>query len=150
VLESITRHQWISEAAYYKAEARGFEPGRELDDWLEAEKEFSEWLVSLYISSLEEDGEITILSLQQLAEAIGVQNPERMSSEIELIHAIQIASHHSPCFRFEYPILCKDTDCKWIAECRKLIAVSINPFIPAALTWYQQSIHLKIRPFATN
>ena len=27
----------IAEAAYYCAEKRGFEPGRELEDWLEAE-----------------------------------------------------------------------------------------------------------------
>jgi hypothetical protein len=123
VLESITRHQWISEAAYFKAEARGFVPGRELDDWLEAENEFSERLISHYHSTLEEDGAITIRSLQQLAEAIGVQNPARMSSEIELIHALQIACRHRPCFRFEYPILCKESDCKWRAECRKLIAL---------------------------
>ncbi|MDD5577749.1 MAG: DUF2934 domain-containing protein [Methylobacter sp.] len=123
MLESITRRQWISEAAYYKAEARGMKPGHELDDWLEAEKEFSEWLVSYYISNWEEDGGLTILSLQELAEAIGVSHPARINSEIELIHAIQIACHHSPCFRFEYPILCKDTECKWTAECRKLIAM---------------------------
>ena len=27
----------IAESAYYKAEARGFSPGHELDDWLAAE-----------------------------------------------------------------------------------------------------------------
>lgn len=31
--------QRIAEAAYFKAERRGFAPGRELDDWLEAERE---------------------------------------------------------------------------------------------------------------
>jgi hypothetical protein len=31
----------IAELAYYKAESRGFEPGRELDDWLEAEHELT-------------------------------------------------------------------------------------------------------------
>lgn len=30
----------IAENAYYKAESRGFEPGYELEDWLEAEQEF--------------------------------------------------------------------------------------------------------------
>ena len=30
----------IAELAYYKAESRGFEPGHEFDDWLEAEREF--------------------------------------------------------------------------------------------------------------
>jgi len=31
-------HLQIAECAYYRAEARGFAPGRELDDWLEAER----------------------------------------------------------------------------------------------------------------
>jgi len=35
------RTQWIAATAYFKAEARGFAPGRALDDWLEAEKEYS-------------------------------------------------------------------------------------------------------------
>lgn len=30
----------IAELAYYKAENRGFAPGYELKDWLEAEQEF--------------------------------------------------------------------------------------------------------------
>jgi hypothetical protein len=30
----------IAEIAFYKAESRGFEPGHELDDWIEAEQEF--------------------------------------------------------------------------------------------------------------
>lgn len=29
----------IAELAYYKAESRGFEPGYEMQDWLEAEQE---------------------------------------------------------------------------------------------------------------
>jgi len=29
----------IAEAAYYKAEKQGFEPGHELENWIEAEKE---------------------------------------------------------------------------------------------------------------
>jgi hypothetical protein len=30
----------IAEIAYHKAECRGFEPGHEVEDWLEAEQEF--------------------------------------------------------------------------------------------------------------
>lgn len=30
---------WIAEAAYYRAQSRGFEPGREAEDWLAAEAE---------------------------------------------------------------------------------------------------------------
>lgn len=29
----------IAEAAYYRAQRRGFAPGREMEDWLEAERE---------------------------------------------------------------------------------------------------------------
>jgi hypothetical protein len=36
------RHSRISEAAYRLAEARGFESGAELDDWLAAEREVDE------------------------------------------------------------------------------------------------------------
>lgn len=32
-------HEHISRAAYFRAAARGFMPGGELDDWLEAERE---------------------------------------------------------------------------------------------------------------
>ena len=33
------RRAMIEEAAYYRAERRGFEPGYELDDWLRAERD---------------------------------------------------------------------------------------------------------------
>ena len=36
------RLQWIATAAYFKAERRGFIPGLEIDDWLDAEAEFDE------------------------------------------------------------------------------------------------------------
>lgn len=35
------RYVYISEAAYYRAQARGFEQGHELEDWLAAEAELS-------------------------------------------------------------------------------------------------------------
>lgn len=38
------RHAMIAEAAYYRAERRHFEPGYELDDWLQAEAEISRLL----------------------------------------------------------------------------------------------------------
>ncbi len=34
----------ISEAAYYLAEHRGFEPGHEIDDWLQAEAQVNDLL----------------------------------------------------------------------------------------------------------
>ena len=38
------RARRIAEAAYFRAQARGFAPGRELDDWLEAEAEIDRML----------------------------------------------------------------------------------------------------------
>ena len=32
----------IAEAAYYRAESRGFSPGLQMEDWLEAEKEIKQ------------------------------------------------------------------------------------------------------------
>ena len=37
--EAEQRHARISEAAYYRAQRRGFSPGRDQDDWFEAERE---------------------------------------------------------------------------------------------------------------
>lgn len=39
--DSLDRDAKIAELAYYKAEARGFEQGYELEDWLTAEQEYS-------------------------------------------------------------------------------------------------------------
>ncbi|HEX3836664.1 MAG TPA: DUF2934 domain-containing protein [Steroidobacteraceae bacterium] len=33
------RQQWIATAAYFRAQRRGFAPGQEASDWLEAETE---------------------------------------------------------------------------------------------------------------
>lgn len=39
VPDSVARQRQIARAAYLRAEARGFAPGGELEDWLEAERE---------------------------------------------------------------------------------------------------------------
>jgi hypothetical protein len=39
LMEPEEREAMIAEAAYYRAEARGFEAGHELEDWLSAEAE---------------------------------------------------------------------------------------------------------------
>jgi Protein of unknown function (DUF2934) len=38
------RHTLVARAAYFRAEARGFAPGRELDDWYDAELEVNQRL----------------------------------------------------------------------------------------------------------
>lgn len=40
------RHTAIAEAAYFRAEHRGFVPGHELDDWLAAEEEIKDRLIN--------------------------------------------------------------------------------------------------------
>ena len=39
-----SREQLISEAAYYKAEQRGFQPGNEMADWFDAEADVERML----------------------------------------------------------------------------------------------------------
>ena len=38
---SLDRERLIAEAAYFRAEKRGFEPGQEQDDWFLAEQEIA-------------------------------------------------------------------------------------------------------------
>jgi hypothetical protein len=121
-VKPVNRQLWISEAAYYKALARKLKPGKELTDWLEAEIDYFEMLIALYISILTEDGPMTVLSLQELAAFIGIKDPEDMDSEIELVRAIQNTTDHSPCFRSGINRACEETECKWKTECRKLIS----------------------------
>jgi len=122
--ESKAGHQWISVAAYYKAEDRGFAPGLELDDWLAAEKDYAEMLITLYLASVEEDGIMTIVSLRQLAKAIGVQNSEGLNLKADLIRAIQNIRRIRPCFQLDLNNYCDEmAGCQWKKECQKMIAV---------------------------
>lgn len=41
------RQSLIAVAAYYRAERRGFAPGREVEDWLEAERELQMWSAAI-------------------------------------------------------------------------------------------------------
>jgi hypothetical protein len=43
-LEPERRHEWIAQAAYFRAERRAFAPGFELDDWCAAEREIDQLL----------------------------------------------------------------------------------------------------------
>lgn len=117
------RYQWISKAAYYFAEHRHFAPGMALDDWLIAENKFVTMLIQRYQSIALEDGGMTIKGLQRLAKALGVENPEQIIVEAELIHAIQKVTDNNPCFNSAPTGQCDETgSCLWKAECKKLIA----------------------------
>lgn len=47
----IPREQRIAEAAYFRAEQRGFSPGNEMSDWLDAEANVDRMLESLPAAS---------------------------------------------------------------------------------------------------
>jgi hypothetical protein len=123
-IKSINRQQWVSDAAYYKALARGFEPDHSLEDWLVAERDYLTMLIDLQLHVLEEDGTVTTMGLRQIAESLGVEHSELMRSELTLIRAIQEASHHYPCFRSASSESCKEmADCQWMEKCRKIVAI---------------------------
>ena len=119
----INRHQWISEAAYFLAEAKSFKIDKTLDNWLEAELAYSEMMIATYLARQKEDNEpINIVGLQQLAASLGIENPEKLISKAKLIHAIQDSMKHRPCFRELDINLCQELECQWKSECRKLTA----------------------------
>jgi hypothetical protein len=66
-LKNINRQQWISEAAYYKAVARGSESHDELNDWLLAEQDYLIMLTDLRLTVSEEDGASSRMGLRHLA-----------------------------------------------------------------------------------
>jgi hypothetical protein len=121
--EKQKRHQWIAVAAYFKAEKRGFVPGHELDDWLEAESEHTKIQVENFLRIMDEDGAPTMLNLQTLAKTIGIPHPESIRTKTDLVRAIQCACQLLPCFRVGTEEHCKQLpDCQWRSECKKLIA----------------------------
>lgn len=46
--EDCPREQMIAEAAYFRAQKRGFEPGSEMSDWLQAEADIEAVLGSIH------------------------------------------------------------------------------------------------------
>ena len=122
-VKNLNRQQWVSDAAYYKALARGFEPNKEQDDWLAAEDDYLTMLVDLQLHVLEEDGTVSTMGLQQIAASLGVENSARIRSEFDLIHTIQETTHHRPCFRLEGKMFCEEEGCLWQVKCRKIVAI---------------------------
>ena len=117
------RHQWISEAAFYKAMSRDFEPGFELDDWLFAEREFVKELIANYHIVSAEDGGLTLVGIQRLAKLLGIKNTDTFDQKEELIHAIQIITQNHPCYDNHSLHHCnQDEPCLWRYDCKKLTA----------------------------
>jgi len=122
-LDCTFQHQWVSEAAYYKALNRNFESGLELDDWLFAEHDFFNMLITRYLIISTEDGGMSIKGLRRLAKSIGIESSETYTQKDELIRAIQIIMRHEPCFNNHLSNHCHPNEfCLWRAECNKMIA----------------------------
>jgi hypothetical protein len=122
-IKQMPREQWIADAAYFKAETRGFLAGHATEDWLEAEQEYLDMVVQLFLAVFNEDGSMTITGLQQLAKVVGIPKPERIDSKLKLIRLIQSACHHRACFRTRPGEICPHKhDCLWQADCQKLFA----------------------------
>lgn len=115
-------YQWVSVAAYYKAEARGFKPGKETEDWLAAETDYAKHIIKDFFLRCEEDGGMSTAELQELGREMGVDHPEHFNTELRLIQEIQKVSHHRPCFQSKNRMHCKEKECQWREECQKLIA----------------------------
>ena len=114
------RHQWVSQAAYYKAEIRNFLPSMELNDWLFAENEFAKMLITRYHVISDEDGGMTLKGLQRLAKSLEVENSESIIQIDELVQVIQKATNNAPCFNYDLNIHCSKTEhCLWREECVK-------------------------------
>lgn len=64
--KNINRQQWIAEAAYYKAVARGVDAQEELTDWLSAEQDYLMMLGNLQANALEENGAVSRMGLRHL------------------------------------------------------------------------------------
>ncbi len=126
LLPADRKHHWLAVAAYYKSEERGFEPGKELDDWLNAEIEYQQYQIQSFFLQCKEDGGISMAGLQGLGRNIGINHPEQFNSKIKLIREIQKITSHRPCFQTRYGNKCGEAKCQWQAECRKLIAAWIR------------------------
>lgn len=116
--------KWISEAAYYLAEVRHFSPGMALNDWLTAESKFFDMQILRFRTISDEDGGMSIIGLQRLANSLCVKNAAQLTVIEDLIHAIQQATDNEHCFNVEPGIHCNETKpCAWKADCKKMIAI---------------------------
>lgn len=63
-----------------------------------------------------------LFELHEVAESVGIQYHEHILTEDGLIHAIQKANRHAPCFKSEQRFFCDEIDCEWKDACNQLIA----------------------------
>ena len=88
----------------------------------ETGKKTPESQIHSFIQKCNEDVGFTTANLHELAHLLGVQDYQRINSEVELIREIQKAAQNRPCFRSNYREYCLNSECQWKTECKKIIA----------------------------
>lgn len=68
------------------------------------------------------ENDMNTAELRRKASAVGVRHANYFVSDCQLVHAIQKACRHSPCFLSENRMLCDEVECEWREECKKLVA----------------------------
>lgn len=86
------RRRKIAEAAYYRAERRGFAPGSEDLDWLAAEDEIGRWLGSIDVAALNKCLNNELSTIQTYEQALG-KNP-RHGQDTKFARLAQILNEH--------------------------------------------------------
>ena len=65
---------------------------------------------------------MNVADLRVLARYNGVMNPDALSSEKQLVWAIQKIRGENTCFLSDTRASCRDWECEWRSECIRLVA----------------------------
>ena len=87
------RRRRVAEAAYYRAERRGFAPGAEDADWLEAEHEIEGWQGSLKVDELNKCLRCELSAIETYEQALE-NNRARHGPDDRFDRLIQILNEH--------------------------------------------------------
>jgi hypothetical protein len=87
------RRRKVAEAAYYRAERRGFAPGSEATDWFEAENEIGRWLGSIDVEALNSCLRSELSAIETYEQALQ-KNRAHYADNVNFERLTQILSDH--------------------------------------------------------
>ncbi len=87
------RRRKVAEAAYYRAERRGFAPGAEEADWLEAEQEIGGWQGSIKVEELNKCLRSELSAIETYQQALE-KNRARYGQDENFERLAQILNEH--------------------------------------------------------
>jgi hypothetical protein len=87
------RRRKVAEAAYYRAERRGFAPGSEDADWFEAESEIGRWLGSIDVETLNSCLRSELSAIETYEQALE-KNRAHYAQNVNSERLTQILSEH--------------------------------------------------------